>query len=307
MGFNELNSLSWTFDFAPRRLLEASTFITKKDNLLAETIASTHQILLETTNLKLVFLLGPDAELYVLGPAKNLIKSVIELHGMKYTIFFQSEPGPEKLFIRCPKLPLGMADFISGAVSSFGALVKFASSLTEIPEIRPYRMETGHGLHFIMMQYDRERRGYKHIVANKLQRGMLLWYRRRGYDKSDIHRLSRSARSLAVANILLISNIRQRIQRISGEAFEMQVADDDLRTAVRELQKEDSKAFQTSIDKVASQSDSQYKRALETSTSLIQKRVIEHEYNDMVNLKYFTYLIGDEAEALLDRIEEGAL
>jgi hypothetical protein len=27
----------------------------------------------------------------------------------------------------------------------------------------------------------------------------------------------------------------------------------------------------------------------------------------MVNLKYFTYLIGDEAEALLDRIEEGAI
>lgn len=128
MGFNELNSLSWTFDFAPRRLLEASTFITKKDNLLAETIASTHQILLETTNLKLVFLLGPDAELYVLGPAKNLIKSVLELHGMKYTIFFQTEPGREKLFIRCPKHPLGMADFISGAVSSFGPL----SSLLQV-------------------------------------------------------------------------------------------------------------------------------------------------------------------------------
>ena len=35
----------------------------------------------------------------------------------------------------------------------------------------------------------------------------------------------------------------------------------------------------------------------------MQKRVIEYEYNDMVNLKYFTYLIGEEAEALLDRIE----
>ena len=53
-----------------------------------------------------------------------------------------------------------------------GPFVKFASSLTEITEIRPYHMETEHGLHFIMMQYDRERRGYKHIVANKLQRGM---------------------------------------------------------------------------------------------------------------------------------------
>ena len=132
---------------------------------------------------------------------------------------------------------------------------------------------------------------------------MLLWYRRQGYDKSDIHRLYGSARSLSEASIWLISNIRQGIQRISGEAFEIQVVDDDLSTAVRGLQQEDPKASQTSIDKVASQSDSQYKRALETSTSLMQKRVIEYEYNDMVNLKYFTYLIGEEAEALLDRIE----
>ncbi|KIN08339.1 hypothetical protein OIDMADRAFT_23141 [Oidiodendron maius Zn] len=187
---------------------EASTFTTEKDNLLAETITSTHQILLETTNLKLVFLLGPDAELYALGPAKNLIKSVLELHGI--------------------------ADFIYGAESSFEALCQ------------------------VLLQVS-------------------LRYQKFGHT------------------------------RISGEAFEIQVVDDDVSTAVRKLQKEDPKSFQTSIDKVASQSDSQYKRALEISTYFIQKRVIKHEYNDMVNLKYFTCLIGDEAEALIDRIEEGAI
>lgn len=65
--------------------------------------------------------------------------------------------------------------------------------------------------------------------------------------------------------------------------------DDDLCTIIRELERKDPKFFQVNNDKVASQPDSQYNRALEISTFLqypflyLIKRLNRAEFLEVAN------------------------
>lgn len=90
-------------------------------------------------------------------------------------------------------------------------------------------------------------------------------------------------------------------------AFFVIPGNDNLSTEIREVQKEDPK----NVPGKYQQSCFSIGLSIQPCTPNIdlshEERVITPEYNDMVNLKYLTYLIRDEAEALLDRIEEGAI
>ena len=64
MGFNETNSLAWTFDFRERRQLQPSSFNPIKiGSRQAKNIALCHQLLIQRSGMSIIFLCGPDAEL----------------------------------------------------------------------------------------------------------------------------------------------------------------------------------------------------------------------------------------------------
>ena len=64
MDFNEANSLAWAFDFCKRRQLQTSSFKSiKTGSPLANNIALAHQLFIKKSEISIIFLCGPDAEL----------------------------------------------------------------------------------------------------------------------------------------------------------------------------------------------------------------------------------------------------
>ncbi len=323
LGFDESNSLAWTFDFCQRRELDPSSFRKlQEDSKRTKSITWCHKSLIQTSNLRVIFLCGPDAEIYVTRALDNLVKAKLKLRDKTYRVFLVPDPGSQRyrLYIRCPDLVVSADNFLSGEISSLGDILKFAAMMTETKGARPYHLECALALRYILAQYSHDKRCHGgtmsertrsyETTSNNLARGMKMWLKRRGFSVADVSRCRELAGSTTTGLLLLVDCVRKRIKKMHHDAPHstgsnpLFIDNNGIDLAVEELFIDNPGLQDGAAAKIATLAEDVYKMTLSAFRAESRKDMVMLEHNEMLSMSLVHCPCTANGASFLEQLEQ---
>ncbi|KAB8261064.1 hypothetical protein BDV32DRAFT_137719 [Aspergillus pseudonomiae] len=204
-GFHEGNVLVWTYNFKRFSSLTPDDFTATEDS--ERLWEDSHKTLLEQCAAKIILLCGPRAGRIIKAMIEGSSQYTLDIQGYKYQIYLDHR----RLYIRCPELPAEVWSINPIHAARLSDVVRFATRVLGITDIRPYFVESSSIVGYILSQARKERLGGHIMTTDDLDAGIKLWLIRKGIgDDDDIREIETIAGSLVRGLLMLLHALPRR-------------------------------------------------------------------------------------------------
>ena len=209
-GFDDCNVLVWTFNFGHFSAVSVADLTTSHTSG-ADSVAiyKRHKAILDSSQLKIVLLCGPRAEHDILKVERCIRRYTLTLRGFTYKLYIGSDTN--RLYLRCPELPLQTWSVDVYHAGRVAEAIKFATIIVGLKHTRPYFLEGSTVLGFILHRARLEKLGFPKLTTETLDSGLRIWLARKGFrEESDIQELELVAGSLTQGLLALLQALPRR-------------------------------------------------------------------------------------------------
>ncbi|TPX17021.1 uncharacterized protein E0L32_012331 [Thyridium curvatum] len=210
--FKKDNVLVWTFDFKKLSGLGSENCAEVDEPRNTELLAK-HSALVGASHAKVILVCGPRAENIVRHLPRVSRQKDLELRGFKYPLYvMDTGPLAKRLFVRCPKIPADRRSMMNTMACRLCEALRFAISIVDIRDIRPYFLESSSILGHILSIAKNEKAGTAApLTTSTLDGALKVWLARKGFEKEeDIRRLEQLAGSLSAGLLILLHTLPRR-------------------------------------------------------------------------------------------------
>ncbi|KAJ6020677.1 hypothetical protein N7540_006181 [Penicillium herquei] len=196
VGFNDFNSLVWSYNLQNFKLIPETSQSRPSSNLDVVSLRKATQKLILGSKLRIILVCGDEAE-HVVIPESSLSAGInLELHqGVKCRAWAEHDTKKiKRLFIRIPYLPCELWSRNAPAIYDLTSIFRLLRALTGV-QLRSLFYESGFVVSQVITAWGNEKLGKSTCLKPQdLEPLLRLWLAERGFDNDeDLERLAEAA------------------------------------------------------------------------------------------------------------------
>ncbi|KAE8383701.1 hypothetical protein BDV26DRAFT_287123 [Aspergillus bertholletiae] len=204
-GFNQSNSLIWTYDLRQSHLSEIGRPNPYSKSEL-DILCRFHRSLIQMFNLRVIILCGSGTERMIVSHETRRNRVDIELQGCVYTTYCEVDRNEiTRLYMILPVSLSSLRYTKWTDCLKLGELIRFAATMTETQRIKGYYQANYRIYRHIIMQYTNELNGkYDLITKDTISPLILDWLSLKGVVYRDISKIERLGGTLSRGILLIL-------------------------------------------------------------------------------------------------------
>lgn len=211
-GFTEFNCVIWRYSH--RNYLSVDLTNGIKPAVLSEAsqLNQLSRNLINSSNVKIVLLCGPNAARNILGSSGFVGPLKFNLGKYRFIMYLETEVS--RIYIESPEILTQLSGENWRDAQRLGEILRFTKVLANVPEIRPNIFESGLVIAYILRKAYNENNGEDAMTLETMHPGIQAWLYRNGFKNEDLAKLEKAGGTMTTSLLMVLNCLHaQKMER----------------------------------------------------------------------------------------------